>query len=89
MSELPTPARPKPPLAAIALSSIGGLFLAAGILAMFAPEVVAGIHPDLVEGRLPLGLIMIGLGFEAMGLKGVLSAAARNQTVPRPDKPQP
>ena len=88
MSELPRQSRPKPPLAAIALSSLGGLFLAAGILAMFAPEVVAGIHPDLVKGRLPLGLIMIGLGFEAMGLKGVLSAAARHQTAARPDKSQ-
>lgn len=72
--------RTQPPVGAIALSSVGGLFLAAGILAMFIPEVMAGIHPRLVEGRLPLGLIFIGLGFEAMGLKGILEAAARSRS---------
>lgn len=60
--------------------TLGGMLLAMGLLGQFVPEVASVIHPQLAAGRVPLGLIMTGIGFEALGLKGVLGAAARNRT---------
>lgn len=72
-----TPQRPAPPMGALMLSAFGGLVLAAGVLAQFMPDLVGAIHPALVAGKTPLGLILLGLGLEAMGLKGVLGHAQR------------
>lgn len=63
------------PIGALAMSAIGGLILAAGVLAMFVPDIASVVHPALIAGKTPLGLIMIGLGLEAVGLKGVLTHA--------------
>lgn len=84
MNQLSPKASPKPPIGALLVLTLGGILLAFGLLGQFVPEVAAIIHPQLAAGRVPLGLIMTGLGFEAMGLKGVLAAATRNRTVLAP-----